>query len=126
MSAAALTAELSALKMGALSKRAVAAGVDGDALAAAQDEGDTAAVVALIVAKEVDPVQELRSELSALKLGALSKRAVAAGVDADALAAAQDEGDTAAIIALIVAKVSPTASSLSRRAELSPANASAL
>jgi hypothetical protein len=109
MSAAALTAELSALKMGALSKRAVDAGVDGDALAAAQDEGDTAAVVALIVAKEVDPAQELRSELSALKLGALSKRAGAAGVDADALAAAQDEGDTAAIIALIVAKVSQTA-----------------
>eukprot|EP01049_Picozoa_sp_SAG25_P003863 SAG25_NODE_233_length_11359_cov_14.674600_1_plen_65_part_00 len=41
---AALTAELGALKMGALSRRAVAAGVDEDALEAAQDEGDKVAL----------------------------------------------------------------------------------
>jgi hypothetical protein len=53
---------------------------------------------------EPDPAEELRAELLPLKLGALSKRAAAAGVDADALEAAVDEGDTAAIIELIVSK----------------------
>eukprot|EP01047_Picozoa_sp_COSAG01_P078873 COSAG01_NODE_14741_length_1414_cov_12.485562_1_plen_269_part_00 len=104
MASAALAAELSALKMGALSRRAVEAGVDADALEAAQDEGDRAAIIALIVAREVDPVEELRAELRTLKLGALSKRAVAAGVEGDALEAAQDDGDKAAIIELIVAR----------------------
>jgi hypothetical protein len=104
MASAALAAELSALKMGALSRRAVEAGVDADALEAAQDEGDRAAIIALIVAREVDPVEELRAELRTLKLGALSKRAVAAGVEGDALEAAQDDGDKAAIIELIAAR----------------------
>ena len=44
----------------------------------------------------------LREELSALKLGGLSKRAIAAGVDSDALEMAQDLGDKSAIIELIV------------------------
>eukprot|EP01047_Picozoa_sp_COSAG01_P073465 COSAG01_NODE_11991_length_1820_cov_281.757118_2_plen_470_part_01 len=101
---AALAAELGALKMGALSRRATAAGVDEDALEAAVDDADKAALIALIVAKEVDPAEELRAELRALKLGALSKRAAAAGVDADAIEAALDDADKAAIIELIVAQ----------------------
>ena len=44
----------------------------------------------------------LREELSALKLGGLSKRAIAAGVDSDALEMAQDLGDKSAIIELII------------------------
>ena len=44
----------------------------------------------------------LREELSALKLGGLSKRAIAAGVDSDALEMAQNAGDMSAIIELVV------------------------
>eukprot|EP01047_Picozoa_sp_COSAG01_P044025 COSAG01_NODE_3950_length_5502_cov_2.057561_1_plen_979_part_00 len=102
--AAALAAELGALKIGALSKHAVAAGVDGDALEAAQDEGDLAGIIALIVAQTVrvvDPAEDLRTELRTLKLGALSRRAVAAGVDEGALEAAQDKGGEA-LVELIV------------------------
>eukprot|EP01049_Picozoa_sp_SAG25_P015220 SAG25_NODE_3008_length_1270_cov_2.114432_1_plen_253_part_10 len=102
--AAALTAELGALKIWALSRRATAAGVDEGALEAAVDEGDRAAIIALIVAREVDPAEELRAELRPLKLGSLSKRAIAAGVDQDALEAAFNDLDSAAIIELIVAK----------------------
>eukprot|EP01047_Picozoa_sp_COSAG01_P120848 COSAG01_NODE_49608_length_370_cov_11.937269_1_plen_56_part_01 len=54
---AALAAELGALKMGALSRRATAVGVDEDALEAAVDDADKAALIALIVAKEVDPAE---------------------------------------------------------------------
>lgn len=48
------------------------------------------------------PQSALREELSALKLGGLSKRAIAAGVDSDALEMAQDVEDKSAIIELIV------------------------
>lgn len=55
-------------------------------------------------AKAISEAQQsaLREELSALKLGGLSKRAIAAGVDSDALEVAQDLGDKSAIIELIV------------------------
>merc|ERR1712166_28813 len=44
----------------------------------------------------------LRAELSALKLGGLNRRAVAANVDPNALEMAQDKGDKAAIIELVL------------------------
>ena len=46
--------------------------------------------------------QALRAELAALKVGGLNRRAIAAGVDADALEMAQNEGDKPGIIELIV------------------------
>eukprot|EP01043_Picozoa_sp_COSAG02_P022650 COSAG02_NODE_1184_length_14008_cov_44.301963_1_plen_678_part_00 len=108
---AGMEAELRTLKLGALSKRALASGATAEELETAQDEDEPkAAVIALILRYEVAPSEALRGELSKLKLGALSRRAVASGVDADALEAAQD-ADTpkVAVIELIV------------RAELSPA-----
>merc|ERR1711957_307995 len=44
----------------------------------------------------------LRAELSALKVGGLNRRAVAANVDPNALEMAQDKGDKAAIIELVL------------------------
>ena len=106
-----MEAELKAMKLGALSKRALASGATAAELEAAQDEdAPKAAVIALILRYEVDPTETLRGELSKLKLGALSRRAVAAGVDADALEVAQDgDAPKAAVIELII------------RAELGPA-----
>merc|ERR1740117_1519081 len=52
----------------------------------------------------------LRAELSALKLGGLNRRAVAANVDPDALEMAQDNGDKAAIIELVLQSNKPLAS----------------
>ena len=106
-----MEAELKAMKLGALSKRALASGATAAELEAAQDEdAPKAAVIALILRYEVDPTETLRGELSKLKLGALSRRAVAAGVDADALEVAQDgDAPKAAVTELII------------RAELGPA-----
>ena len=47
-------------------------------------------------------LEALRTELSELKLGGLSKRAVAVGVDVNDLEAAQDEGDKGAIVEMIL------------------------
>ena len=106
-----MEAQLKAMKLGALSKRALASGATAEELEAAQDEDEPkAAVIALILRYEVDPSEALRGELSKLKLGALSRRAVAVGVNVDALEAAQDEdAPKSAVIELIV------------RAELGPA-----
>merc|ERR1712166_50946 len=52
----------------------------------------------------------LRAELSALKLGGLNRRAVAANVDPDALEMAHDKGDKAAIIELVLQSNKPLAS----------------
>jgi hypothetical protein len=97
-----LRTELSALKLSALRKRAVADGVGEDAMEEAADGGDEkAALTGLIVAMrrcavdsaEAEREQELRAELCALKLSALRKRAAAAGVDEDAMEAAADGSD---------------------------------
>jgi hypothetical protein len=136
-----LRAELGRLKLGALSRRAVAAGISAAALEAAQDEDNPAlAIEELIVGVEsararssmselglsssednavkADEAAErsLRAELGRLKLGALSRRAVAAGISAAALEAAQDEDNPAlAIEELIVgvehARLQPPSSS---------------
>jgi hypothetical protein len=85
-----LHAELGALKLGALSKRAGAAGVDEGAIEAAVDEGDKAALIAQIVAVEAAPgtgagagaaaaEAQLRAELGELKLGACRSTGVAWG-----------------------------------------------
>lgn len=90
------------MKLGALSKRAVAVGVPAEELEAAQDEDSPkAAVMALILAR--DPTNQLRTELQSLKLGALSRRAIDAGVDEDDLTVAQDDdAPKVAIIDLIL------------------------
>eukprot|EP01051_Picozoa_sp_SAG22_P004182 SAG22_NODE_218_length_14885_cov_24.733699_3_plen_893_part_00 len=108
----ALRAELSALKLGALRKRARGAEVSEDALDEAGDEDNVrAAIIELNVqATQLEmetgdgaAVQALREELSALKVGALRKRARAATVSADAIDDANDADDAAAsLIDLII------------------------
>jgi hypothetical protein len=99
-----LRAELSTLKVRALTKRAEAIGVDDDSLDAAGEASD---IVELIVAKEVEraaqesaKVEALRSELRGLKIRALTKRAEEMGVDETML---DDAESTEDLVALIVA-----------------------
>lgn len=99
-----LRAELSQLKLRALTKRAETAGVEDDALDTAED---MQAVIELVVAKEMEKaVQEsarmeaLRAELSGMKLRALTKRAEEIGVEEAKLDDAESTDD---VIDLILA-----------------------
>ena len=98
--AAELRAELSKLKPSALRKRARADGVGEDAMEGAEDSDDPKpAIIELILdaspRKDEDDGAEaaLRQELQAMKLGALSRRAMAEGVEAQQLDEAEDSED---------------------------------
>jgi hypothetical protein len=106
----ALAVELDALGIGSLSRQAEAAGAGEDRLLAAQDsDSPKAALIALIVElTPADPLETLKSELSALGIGTLSKRARESGVDDARLLEAQDSDDPKpAIIALILENSAP-------------------
>jgi hypothetical protein len=100
-----LETELRALKLGALSRRAKEAGATADEVELMQDEGDPrGALIAFIVAQQDDGA-DVREKLGALKLGALSRRAIVVGVAEEALEVAQDsDAPKAAIIELIIAQ----------------------
>ncbi len=101
---------LSAMRLGALSQRAIAVGATPEELAAAQDADDPKpAVIALIMGKS-GAADQLRSDLCGLKLGQLNLRATAAGVGQDQRTAALDaDAPKPAMIELIVAaEASPT------------------
>eukprot|EP01043_Picozoa_sp_COSAG02_P059117 COSAG02_NODE_7473_length_2996_cov_5.791508_4_plen_255_part_01 len=115
---AGLRAELVALRTGALQKRALAEGVNADAVEDALDEDNSkAALIDLIVEAAQSRIPAMReadrsgrhepplhAELAALRTGALQKRALAEGVNADAIEDALDEDNPkAALIELIVA-----------------------
>jgi hypothetical protein len=116
---AALLAELALLSLRELRQRAVDAGVESDALEDARDgEDPKAEISALIVQKELaesdarrhaaaGPSLEeckaaLRAELSLLSVRDLRKRAVAAGVDGDALEDARDGDDPRAEMSALI------------------------
>ena len=99
---AALRAELAQLKLGALYRRAEKAGVEPAALDAAEDEADPrAAIVRLLLQRAAPPEQPaaaadeptppeaaaLRSELQAMRVKGLERRAMSDGVSADAVEA---------------------------------------
>ena len=99
---AVLRAELSTLKVRALTKRAEAIGVDDDSLDAASEAND---IIELIVAKEAEraaqesaKIEALRSELRGMKIRALTKRAEEMGVDEAALDDAESTEDLVALI----------------------------
>eukprot|EP01052_Picozoa_sp_SAG31_P002386 SAG31_NODE_84_length_27014_cov_3.743006_13_plen_344_part_00 len=123
---ASLRAKLAAMKMGALRRSARAAGVDPDVIDDLADEADDprSALVDLIVEEtyadsgpndthnaEEAVVASIRCELTPMKMGALRRRARAAGVDHDAIDDLDDEVDDprSALVDLILAKVSPVA-----------------
>jgi hypothetical protein len=116
----ALRAELSALKLSVLKKRAAVSDVSQVDLEEADDAVDIkGAVIELIVAAEsfgASSAQDgLRQELQALKLSTLRKRAVGISVSARALEEADDADDIkGAVIELIVAlhEDAPSLSSL--------------
>ena len=108
--------ELEGMKLSALRKRAMEAGVDEEKLDEADDEDDIkAAVIALIVARESggqlraeleapnEEEQALRAELEGMKLSEVKKRAREVGVEEEKLEEADDEDDIkAAVIELII------------------------
>eukprot|EP01046_Picozoa_sp_COSAG06_P043972 COSAG06_NODE_5849_length_3246_cov_5.579600_1_plen_1082_part_11 len=111
----ALKAELADMKLTALKKRAKSSGVTADRLDDADDADDVrSAVIELIITTELDSMspsnsspheqqQELRSELQAMRLRELRKRARDSGVDADALEETTSASDQkGAVIALLL------------------------
>jgi hypothetical protein len=103
--------DLAHMKLGALLRRAVSEGIEVAALEEAEDAADPrAAIIALLLPvptnDEAGDASTLREELGALKTSALLRRAIAAGVDDEALEGvdeASDEVDAKAkIIELIV------------------------
>ena len=104
------------MKVGALARRAAFAGVDDVLLDEAETTADPkAAILQLILQSmrtvEDAPAAELRRKLVQLKIRALSRRALAEGVESDALDAAEDSADPkAAIIELLVAQHNQTSS----------------
>eukprot|EP01045_Picozoa_sp_COSAG04_P015047 COSAG04_NODE_1165_length_7994_cov_50.104370_5_plen_337_part_00 len=102
-------AELRAMKVSALKKRAKEAGVGEAELEEADDADDVkSTLIALIVARErvPEPAEQLRAELAGMKPSALKKRAKEAGVEEGKLEDADDADDVkATLIELIVEKV---------------------
>jgi len=97
-----LEAELGKLKMRALNQRAIDVGATAEELETAQ-EGGKDTVIALIVSKKVNAIDKLRSELEALTIGQLSRRALINSVNGDAFQTAHDADDPhAAIVKLII------------------------
>ena len=79
-----LRAELAAMKVKALKKRAKEAGVDEAELEEADDADDVkSTLIALIVARErvPEPAEQLREELAGMKPSALKKHAKKVGVE---------------------------------------------
>ena len=111
-----LIQELTELKIGALSRRAMAAGVDADALDLAEESADPrGAIIDLMLQATIsaeDPaIATLRVELSALKLGALTRRAVTEGVPAQELDDTEDTEDPKeALIELLLKRASASTS----------------
>ena len=102
-------AELAGLKMSTLRKQVKEAGVEHQAIEEADDADDArAAMIELLLAsqqsKPGSALDALLQELGALKLGALRKRAQAAGADHDVIDEIyEDENPKDGLVALIVA-----------------------
>ena len=99
-------AELAAMKVGQLKKRAIASNVTEAELEAAEEADDySEAIVELILEKEcADGSQEkLRQQLIGMQVSALKRRALGLGVSAEDLDDADDADDTrSAVVALIL------------------------
>ena len=105
--AAALRAELDALKPSAQKKRVVAAGASEEEIEGAEDADDViGALVELILAHEQPPpgggASTLRDELEALKPSGQKKRAVAAGATEEAIEEALDADDPLSALAELI------------------------
>eukprot|EP01043_Picozoa_sp_COSAG02_P088909 COSAG02_NODE_25952_length_644_cov_1.596330_2_plen_115_part_01 len=99
-------AEMIAMKLSVLKKRARKAGVDEERLEEADDADDIkGAVITLIVeADRAAHFVQLRRELESMKLSAVKKRARDAGVDEEKLEEADDADNIkVSVIDLIVA-----------------------
>ena len=95
---AALRADLSSLKIGALARRATEMGVADDLV---DEADDVEALVELIVAAKAEADDNaMRAELSSLKIGALARRATEMGVADDLV---DEADDVEALVELIMA-----------------------
>jgi hypothetical protein len=103
-----LALELRAMKLSVLRKRAVSCGVSDAELEVADDASDIKAeIVKLIVARELAAtggLESARGELMATMVSVLRKRALAAGVNPEAIEMADDAADIkAALVELLLA-----------------------
>jgi NACalpha-BTF3-like transcription factor len=122
-----LLAELGAMKLRALQKKAEELGVGEDQLDAAEEKSE---VIALIVQKldeqaaheEAVRLAALKDELGAMKLRALQKRAEELGVDEDKLDDAEEKSE---VIALILAALAPVEDGAAQAREAEAAAAAA-
>ena len=125
-----LLAELGAMKLRALQKKAEELGVGEDQLDDAEEKSE---VIALIVQKhDEQPAHEeavrlaaLKDELGAMKLRALQKRAEELGVDEDKLDDAEEKSEVIALILAALAPVEDGAAQAAREAEAAAAAAAA-
>jgi hypothetical protein len=125
-----LLAELGAMKLRALQKKAEELGVGEDQLDDAEEKSE---VIALIVQKldeqaaheEAVRLAALKDELGAMKLRALQKRAEELGVDEDKLDDAEEKSEVIALILAALAPVEDGAAQAAREAEAAAAAAAA-
>jgi hypothetical protein len=126
--AAALEAELGALRLGALQARARAEGVEDEGVEDALDsDAPKAALVAMLLQRLVPPLdaahndpraQVLCAELAELRLGALQRRAAADGLDAGSIEAALDQDNPkGALISLMCEQLGAAAAEQERERE---------
>eukprot|EP01046_Picozoa_sp_COSAG06_P050028 COSAG06_NODE_7827_length_2362_cov_2.632346_1_plen_164_part_10 len=97
--------QLAQLQLGTLIRHAIAQDIDPAALDAAEESDDPhSAIVELLVGAAGSTADSLRAELLGLKLSALIRRAIAAGVEPGAMEAAERAHDARAALAELVAK----------------------
>eukprot|EP01047_Picozoa_sp_COSAG01_P027191 COSAG01_NODE_1786_length_9231_cov_19.575276_2_plen_405_part_00 len=128
-----LKAELAGLRVGALQKKALAAGVSEEAVDDALDEADPKATLAALILATASTassggseeqaaaaaaagaqrarVLKLKAELAGLRVGALQKKALAAGVSEEAVDDALEEADPKATLAALILATVPTTAS---------------
>jgi len=107
--AAPLALELQAMKGSLLRKRAISSGVSEAELEETDDADDTkAAVIKLILARELADADTARAELLAMKTSLLRKQAIAMGVSPEAIEDADDAADLKAALADLILAAQPS------------------
>jgi hypothetical protein len=104
-----LALELQGMKGSLLRKRAISSGVSEAELEETDDADDTkAALIKLILARELADADTARAELLAMKTSLLRKKAIAMGVSPEAIEAADDAADLKAALADLILAAQPS------------------
>ena len=97
------------MKGSLLRKRAISSGVSEAELEETDDADDTkAALIKLILARELADADTARAELLAMKTSLLRKKAIAMGVTPEAIEDADDAADLKAALADLILAMQPS------------------